>query len=52
MKKTPRKISLHRETLHALDAAVLENVDGGSPSTRFCSAGTSCPSYCQVTNCL
>jgi hypothetical protein len=57
-KKTLRKINLSRETLHALDPNVLAEAGGGvtSPCTTVsgvrCSQGTSCPSYCQVTNCL
>ncbi len=55
-KKMPRKINLSRETLHTLDANVLQQVDGGVSfgpcSGARCSDGTSCPSYCQVSTCL
>jgi hypothetical protein len=52
MKKTPKKLTLHRETLHNLDLEDAENVVGGTVYTtrpscaRSCGCSTTCVSYC------
>ena len=50
MKKTVKKLILHRETLQRLNGEALAAVDGGAPTREFQSCVVSCPvSY--NTNC-
>jgi hypothetical protein len=56
MKKSPRKLSLSRETLLALENPVLDHVGGGAQLTQAptcetnCDCTYSCPYLCTISN--
>lgn len=52
MKKTVKKLTLNRETLHALGDKSLGEIRGGSNSFVYsnCYYGSNCS--CQTSNCL
>lgn len=61
MKKSPRKLSLSRETLRAMESPALNRVGGGAWPTRTptcetnCDCTYSCPYLCTIsdrTHCL
>ncbi len=49
MKKSPKKLSLHRETLRSLEESAVQEVVGGV-SARTC--GTPCSATCTVYPCV
>jgi hypothetical protein len=49
MKKSPKKLSLHRETLRSLEESAVQEVVGGV-SARTC--GTPCSATCTVYPCF
>jgi hypothetical protein len=49
MKKSPKKLTLHRETLRSLEESAIQEVVGGV-SARTC--GTPCSATCTVYPCV
>ena len=49
MKKSPKKLSLHRETLRSLEESAIQEVVGGV-SVRTC--GTPCSATCTFDPCI
>jgi hypothetical protein len=47
MKKTAKKLTLSKQTLHRLDSLEVGDVAGGYQLTHTCSFGNTCPAtYC------
>jgi hypothetical protein len=50
MKKSPKKLTLHRDTLHQLSGPALHEAVGGIPGTAVgCSIQVSCRGTCGVS---
>jgi len=54
MKRKPKKLSLHRETLGGLEESLMKKVAGGTLVDTVCvncTEGTQCSGCCTRTNC-